>query len=93
MIRNVPTTKASLTSKEIKPDPKFSTFLKIFANPHSTTSPILASGQAYTNLVQNFVTKWQAGNVSNLSAGLKSLDHDLDAQVKQAGGGSAGAVP
>jgi hypothetical protein len=43
--------------------------------------------------VQNFFTKWQAGSVSDLAAGLKKLDHDLDAQVKQAGGGSAGAVP
>ena len=92
-IRNVPTTKASLNSPEIKPDPKFATFLRIFANPHSTTSPIMASGQAYTNLVQNFFTKWQAGSVSDLAAGLTKLDHDLDAQVEQAGGGSAGAVP
>jgi multiple sugar transport system substrate-binding protein len=92
-IRNVPTTKASLNSPEIKPDPRFATWLKVFANPHSTTSPIVASGQAYTNLVQNFVTKWQAGSVSDLAAGLKKLDHDLDAQVKQAGGGNAGAVP
>jgi multiple sugar transport system substrate-binding protein len=92
-IRNVPTTKASLNSPEIKPDPKFATFLKIFANPHSTTSPILASGQAYTNLVQNFFTKWQAGSVSDLHAGLTKLDSQLNAQVKQAGGGSAGAVP
>ncbi len=89
-IRNVPTTKASLTSPEITPDPRFSTFLKIFGNPHSGTSPILASGQAYTNLVQNFFTKWQAGSVKDLAGGLKSLDKQLDAQVAQAGGGSGG---
>jgi multiple sugar transport system substrate-binding protein len=89
-IRNVPTTKASLNSPEIKPDPHFATFLKIFANPHSTTSPIMASGQAYTNLVQNFFTKWQAGGVHDLEAGLKKLDKQLDAQVEQAGGGGGG---
>jgi ABC-type sugar transport system, periplasmic component len=65
-IRNVPTTKASLTSPEIKPDKQFATFLKIFANPNSGTSPIMASGSAYTNLVQNFFTKWQAGQIGNL---------------------------
>ena len=86
-LRNVPTTKASLTSKEIKPDSHFATFLKIFANPKSSTSPITASGSAYTNAVQNFFTKWQAGKVKNLGGGLKSLDKQLDAQVKQAGGG------
>jgi multiple sugar transport system substrate-binding protein len=90
LIRNVPTTKASLTSPEIKPDVHFSTFLKIFGNPHSSTSPIMASGNAFTNLVQSFFTKWQAGNVKDLSSGLKSLDKQLDAQVAQAGGGGGG---
>ena len=87
-LRNVPTTRASLTSKEIKPDVHFATFLKIFANPKSSTSPITASGVAYTNLVQNFVTKWQAGRINDLAGGLKSLDKQLDAQVAQAKGGS-----
>jgi multiple sugar transport system substrate-binding protein len=86
-IRNVPTTKASLRSKEIKPDKHFATFLKIFGNPHSDTSPIVASGASYTNLVANFMTKWQAGKVANLDAVLAKLDQQLDAQVKQAGGG------
>jgi multiple sugar transport system substrate-binding protein len=89
-IRNVPTTKASLTSPEITPDAHFATFLKIFGNPKSGTSPIMASGQAFTNLVQNFFTKWQAGSVKNLASGLRSLDKQLDAQVKQAGGGGGG---
>jgi multiple sugar transport system substrate-binding protein len=86
-LRNVPTTRSSLTSKEIKPDPHFAPFLRIFANPHSSTSPITASGVAYTNLVQNFATKWQAGKVSDLAKSLSDLDKQLDAQVKQAGGG------
>jgi multiple sugar transport system substrate-binding protein len=90
-IRNVPTTTASLKSPEIKPDKHFATFLKIFGNPKSWTSPITASGVAYTNLVQNFWTKWQAGQVSDLQAGLAQLDKQLDAQVAQAKGG--GGVP
>jgi multiple sugar transport system substrate-binding protein len=88
----VPTTKASLTSSEIKPDPHFATFLKIFGNPHSTTSPIMASGVAYTNAVQNFFTKWQGSDGQNLQPKLDSLAKQLDAQVKQAGGGGS-AVP
>jgi multiple sugar transport system substrate-binding protein len=86
-LRNVPTTTSSLHSKEIVPDAHFSTFLKIFANPKSGTSPILASGQAYTNAVQNFFTKYQAGNGKNLAAGLTKLAKQLDAQVAQAKGG------
>ncbi len=91
-IRNVPTTKASLHSSEVQPDPHFSTFLKMFANPHSTTSPIMASGVAYTNLVQSFFTKWQGSNALGLEGKLQSLAKELDAQVKQAGGGGS-AVP
>jgi multiple sugar transport system substrate-binding protein len=91
LIRNVPTTKASLTSPEITPDPHFSTFLKIFANAKSGTSPIMASGQSYTNAVQDFFEQWQARKVKDLSGGLKKLASQLDAQVAQAGGG--GGVP
>jgi multiple sugar transport system substrate-binding protein len=86
-IRNVPSTKASTKSKELIPDAHFATFLKIFPDPSSSTSPIMASGVSYTNLVQAFVEKWQAGAVSDLQSGLETLDKQLDAQVAQAKGG------
>jgi multiple sugar transport system substrate-binding protein len=89
-IRNVPTTKASLNSKEIKPDAHFKTFLQIFANPKSKTSPITAAGNAYGTLIQAFAVKWQAGHAGDLSGGLKKLDKQIDAQLKQA---QAGGVP
>ncbi|MDX6474861.1 MAG: multiple sugar transport system substrate-binding protein [Gaiellaceae bacterium] len=89
-LRNVPTTQSSLTSKEIVPDARFSTFLKIFGNAKSGTSPILASGQAYTNAVQRFFQQWQAGKVKDLNAGLTKLAKQLDAQVAQAKGGGGG---
>jgi len=86
-LRNVPTTRSSLTSKEIKPDVHFATFLKIFANSKSSTSPITASGASYTDAVAHFFEQWQAGKAKNLGKGLKTLDRQLDAQVAQAGGG------
>jgi multiple sugar transport system substrate-binding protein len=89
-IRNVPTTKASLTSKEIKPDAHFKTFLKIFANPNSKTTPITAAGNAYGTLIQAFTVKWQAGHAGDLQSGMKKLDKQIDAQLKQA---QAGGVP
>jgi multiple sugar transport system substrate-binding protein len=85
-LRNVPTTRASLKSPEIKPDKHFATFLKIFANPKSSTSPITAAGSAYTDAVSNFFEKWQAGKVKDLNGGLKTLAKQLDAQVAQASG-------
>ena len=63
--------RARCTRRRSSPDAHFTTFLKIFANPKSGTSPILASGQAYTNAVQNFFQQWQAGKVKDLHGGLE----------------------
>jgi len=89
-LRNVPTTRSSLTSPEIKPDAHFATFLKIFANPQSSTSPITAIGVEYTNMVQSFFTKYQSGGVKDLASGLQGLDGQIAAQLKQA---NRGGVP
>jgi multiple sugar transport system substrate-binding protein len=83
-IRNVPSTIGSARSPEIKPDKHFATFLKIFANPHSDTTPITAVGGGYQDLIQSFAVKWQAGHVSDLHAGLVNLDKQIDAQLAQA---------
>lgn len=85
-IRNVPTTRSSLKSKEIKPDKKFATFIKIFANPKNTTTPITPIGSAFGTLLNNFIDKYQAGRVKDLKAGLDKLDKDTNAQLKQGGG-------
>jgi multiple sugar transport system substrate-binding protein len=92
-IRNVPSTVASSKSKELKPDPNFATFLKIFTNPHSATVPITAAGTQYGTLITSFSQKWSAGKVKDLKAGLAKLDKDIDAQLAQAKKGGGGGVP
>jgi multiple sugar transport system substrate-binding protein len=84
---NVPTTKASLKSPELKLDPRFKVFLNVYANPRSSTVPITAVGVAYQNLFTSFITKWQAGHVKDLRAGLRDVDKQIDAQLEHAGGG------
>jgi len=87
-LRNVPTTKAALHSKLIKPDRQFATFLTIFANPYTTTTPITAAGAAYQELFASWTTKWQAGKEKNLAAGLAAVDKQIDDQLaNQTGGG------
>ena len=86
-IRNVPSTRSSAKSKELKPDPRFATFVKIFNSKYSMTTPITAAGNANLTLVGRFSVKYQAGKVKNLHQGLKALDKQIDAQNKQAGGG------
>jgi multiple sugar transport system substrate-binding protein len=85
-IRNVPTTSEALSSPDIKPDPEFNIFLDIFANPNTRTTPITLVGSANQDLVDSFVTKYQAGKVDDLEAGLANLDKQIDAQLEAAGG-------
>jgi multiple sugar transport system substrate-binding protein len=86
-IRNVPSTRSSGHSKELKPDPRFATFVRIFNNPHSATAPITAAGSAWNTLVGRFTVQWQAGKVKNLHKGLQTLDKQIDRVNAQAGGG------
>jgi multiple sugar transport system substrate-binding protein len=88
-LRNVPTTSASLKSSELKPDPHFAPFLKIFADQHSATNPITAAGAAYQEAAEEFTAKYQAGKVSDLHAGLAELDKHIDDQLAQITSGQA----
>ena len=86
-IRNVPSTRSSGHSKELKPDPRFATFVRIFNNPHSATAPITAAGAAPGTLIGRFTVKWQAGKVKNLHKGLVTVGKQVDKVNAQAGGG------
>jgi multiple sugar transport system substrate-binding protein len=88
-IRNVPSTVSSTTSKELKPDAHFATFGKIFTNPKSQTTPITSVGAAHLDTLTSFIAKWQAGKVKDLTGGLKDVDKQIDAKLKQAGAGGA----
>jgi multiple sugar transport system substrate-binding protein len=85
-LRNVPTTTTSAQSPDLKPDPKFETFVKIFENENTTTTPVTAAGSAPQELFNSFVNKWQAGSVDDLAAGLKDIDKQIDAQLANAEG-------
>jgi multiple sugar transport system substrate-binding protein len=91
-IRNVPSTVSSSKSKELIPDPNFATFLKIFTNPHSQTTPITAIGLDHLTTFTNFIVKWQAGKAKDLAGGLREVDKQIDAKIKQAGKGGT-SVP
>src|SRR5919201_837177 len=79
-IRNVPSTVSSSKSKELVPDKNFSTFLKIFTNPRSQTTPITPIGLDHLTTFTNFIVKWQAGKVNDLQAGLRDVDKQIDAK-------------
>jgi multiple sugar transport system substrate-binding protein len=85
-LRNVPTTQSSAKSPALKPDPNFATFLKIYASPNTTTTPVTAAGSAPQELFNGFVNKWQAGRVKDLQGGLQGVDKQIDAQLANAEG-------
>ena len=86
-IRNVPSTRSSSKSKELKPDKNFAIFSKIFVNPHSTTTPITSAGAEYLESFQSYLAKWQSGKAKDLQKDLAELDKQIDAKLKQTGGG------
>jgi multiple sugar transport system substrate-binding protein len=88
-LRNVPTTRESLKSPELKPDANFETFLKVFPDEHSATNPITAAGAAYQEAAEEFTAKYQAGKVPDLHAGLVELDKHIDDQLEQITSGQA----
>ena len=85
-LRNVPTTASSAQSPDLKPDPKFDTFVKIFGNANTTTTPVTAAGSAPQELFNSFSNKWQAGRVDDLEGGLAGVDKAIDAQLANAEG-------
>ena len=81
---NVPTTAASQASPQLNLGPQFQTFIDVWKNPHSSFyPPLTTSGAGWVQLIDNFDTKWQAGNVSDLASGLKALDTNIDNQLQQ----------
>jgi multiple sugar transport system substrate-binding protein len=79
-LKNVPSTFESLKDPVLQNDPHFKTFMDIFQNPKSTFKPITPIGITDVNLFLSFGQKWQAGKVSDLSAGLKALDSQIAKQ-------------
>ncbi len=83
-VRNVPTTFDALSSPDLDVTPQFQTFLDIFANENSHYKEPSAIGAADQNIVQQFAGDWQAGDQSDLNAGLQSSAQQINDQLAQA---------
>jgi multiple sugar transport system substrate-binding protein len=88
-IQNVPTTFDSLKSPALAPLLAFKTFLDVFGNAHTTTTPITRIGAANQETFQSFVSKYVSGSKTDLEGGLANVDKQIDAQLKQAQAGQA----
>ena len=88
-IQNVPTTTASLHSPLLKPLPGFQTFLDVFGDANTTTTPITRIGAANQETFQSFISKYMSGSKTDLEGGLANVDKQIDAQLKQSEAGQA----
>ena len=84
-LKNIPTTKDALASKDLQLEPEFKTFIDIFNNPKSSTTPPSASGPAYQEAFQNFCLDYQSGKAKDLDSGLKDLDKNINSLLQLGG--------
>lgn len=86
-LKNIPDTQQALNDPTMTSDPHFETFLNIYQNPDSSFPPTTSAGAAWQGLVDDLAQKWQAGKVSDLSAGLQQTAEQINRQLAQGGGG------
>ena len=85
-LKNAPTTHDAITSPDLEVTPQFQTFLDIFENAKSSTTPPSAIGAEYQTIFGTHTAKWQQGDVTDLPGMLAQVDDEIDAAVKlQAG--------
>ncbi|MEV6929811.1 ABC transporter substrate-binding protein [Dactylosporangium sp. NPDC051485] len=84
-LKNIPTTKDALASPDLKLDGEFKTFVDIFNNPKTTTTPPSSAGPAYQETFQTFCDSWQSGKQSDLKSGLANVDKQIDSLLKLGG--------
>jgi multiple sugar transport system substrate-binding protein len=84
-LKNIPSTKDALASKDLQLEAEFKTFIDIFNHPKSTTTPPSAAGPAYQETFQNWCLEWQSGKVSDLPGALKDVDKNINSLLAVGG--------
>ena len=81
-LKNVPTTLPALHSPDLESDANFKTFLDIFSNPNSATTPASPNGGAYQLTLQDVGYAYESGKETDLQGSLdkaaKQIDTDID---------------
>lgn len=84
-LKNVPTWKPAIGSKDLDLPDQFQTFLDIFGNANLVTTPPASIGAEYQTILGTHTQDWQAGKVDDVDAMLTQVDDEIDAAVKLAG--------
>ncbi|AEV83049.1 Maltotriose-binding protein [Actinoplanes sp. SE50] len=85
LLKNVPTTTKAIADPGLNADPDFKTFIDIFRNPNSMTTPPSASGPAYQETFGQFLTSYQSGKGGDLDQGLAAADQKINSVMSLGG--------
>lgn len=83
---NVPTTHDGLASKDLSVPEQFKTFLSIADSGHVVSLPNTAIGSGNYTTMDSFWQTWQSGQATDLAAGLKKVDEDIDNAIALSSG-------
>ena len=84
-LKNVPTIKSALTSPNLEVTEQYKTFLTAYASPYGQTNPASIIGATFVDLLGQFAADWEVGTVTDLAAGLKDVDKQIDDAVALGG--------
>ena len=85
LLKNIPTTTTAINDPGLHADADFRTFIDIFQNPHSSTTPPSSSGPAYQETFGQFLNGYQSGKVKDLDAGLAEADKQINSVMTLGG--------
>jgi multiple sugar transport system substrate-binding protein len=84
LVNNVPTTVESASSPALDLPDQFMVFMDIFAHPGSKYRPTTVLGDELETYLGNFAQDWQAGDATDLQAGLERATQQTVDALEQA---------
>jgi multiple sugar transport system substrate-binding protein len=84
LVNNVPTTVESASSPELDLPEQFTVFMEIFSHPSSAYRPTTVLGDELETYLGNFAADWQAGDATDLQAGLEKATQETSDALAQA---------
>lgn len=84
-LKNVPTIASAAQSPNLEVSEQYKVFLEVYANAKSVTTPPAMIGAQYQEFLGQFAADWQSGKQTDLEAGLRAVDENINAAVELGG--------
>jgi multiple sugar transport system substrate-binding protein len=84
LVNNVPTTVEAIASPDLELPQQFDVFMEIFEHPDSAWRPTTVLGDELETYLGNFAADWQAGDATDLQAGLEDATQQTQDALAQA---------